>query len=106
MPISPVKCFAWVAIPVQLSRRVERSQRCVSTTRSWVVVGPFLLVARTRHPYKPYRQKRQCLCQAESPIITAGPIINHAAQPRSNSCTCADKQRDRADDRAKGLAVK
>lgn len=32
--------------------------------------------------------------------------MDQAAQPRPNARSCADKQRDRADDRAEGLAVK
>jgi hypothetical protein len=64
------------------------------------------VIAGTGHPYKYYRSQGHRLSDTERPIIIAGPIMNHAAEPRPDSRPRADKQRDGADDRTESFAVK
>src|SRR5439155_21240894 len=79
MPISPVNRFVGLDIAPQLSQPAKRSQRF------FLDLEVSLVIAGTGHPYKYYRSQGHHLGDAESPIIIAGPIMNHAAQPRTDS---------------------
>ena len=98
MPISPVNCFVGFDIAPSYHsplNEVKDDLPMISRTP--------LMIPGTGHPYKTYRSQGHRLGHAESPIIIAGPIMNHAAQPRPDSRSGADKQRDGADNRTEGL---